>query len=161
MRSLPAAFVSSSARERWAPRRHDASRALVWLPFVHLARCERTECEVSGKAPDRLAGDKSLGFEVHVHRASGGTCPGPSFQVERRGFAWTLFKDLHNNKVTLERATRATAKAAEAEVVQAYCCDVPVALPIVAALTASTASDFPYDPEAHCYEAASARWACL
>ena len=122
------------------------------------------QCALPG-AIDPLAGEKSLtsllGFEVHVHRASGGTCPGPSFQVERRGFAWTLFKDLHNNKVTLERATRATAKAAEAEVVQAYCCDVPVALPIVAALAASTASDFPYDPEAHCYEAASARWARL
>ena len=122
------------------------------------------QCALPG-AIDPLAGEKSLtsllGFEVHVHRASGGTCPGPSFQVERRGFAWTLFKDLHNNKVTLERATRATAKATEAKVVQAYCCDVPVALPIVAALAASTASDFPYDPEAHCYEAASARWACL
>ena len=121
------------------------------------------QCVLPG-AIDPLAGEKSLtsllGFEVHVHRASGGDCAGPSFQVERRGFAWTLFKDLHNNKVTLERATRAKAKATE--VVQAYCCDVPVALPIDAAgLIASTASDFPYDPEAHCFEAASARWACL
>jgi hypothetical protein len=57
----------------------------------------------------------------------------------------------------LARDAGSKAKATDV----AYCCDVPMALPIVAALTASTASDFPYDPEAHCFEAASARWACL
>ena len=49
-----------------------------------------------GKAPDRLAGDKSLGFQVHVHRASSDACPK---QFQLHGF--TLVKNLNKHKVML------------------------------------------------------------
>jgi hypothetical protein len=51
---------------------------------------------VSGKAPDRLAGDKSLGVEVHVHRASSEAFPN---QLQLHVF--TVVKSLNKHRVVL------------------------------------------------------------